>query len=122
MSRGARREGLSRRHRFRGEDAFRPLLRGGRKLSANLAVLHIAPGATSAARFGISVGKRSAKSAVDRNRIKRRARELFRRHSLKHAKADVVVTLTSRFDIAQLDTLMVELATLFESARARVQG
>jgi ribonuclease P protein component len=91
-------------------------------LSANLAVLHVAPAATPAARFGISVGKRSAKSAVDRNRIKRRARELFRRQSLKHAKADVVVTLTSRFDVAQLDTLMVELEQLLEAARARLQG
>lgn len=98
------------------------MLRSGRKLSANLAVLHIAPSATPAARFGVSVGKRSARSAVDRNRIKRLARELYRRHSLKHAKADVVVTLTSRFDMAQLDTLMVELAGLFEAARSRVQG
>ena len=122
MSRGARREGLSRRHRFRGEDAFRPLLRGGRKLSANLAVLHLAPSAMPAGRFGISVGKRAAKSAVDRNRIKRRARDLFRRHALKHAKADVVVTLTSRFDVAQLDTLMLELARLFDAAKARTQG
>ena len=91
-------------------------------MSANLVVLHIAPSAAPAARFGISVGKRSARSAVDRNRIKRRARELFRRHSLKHAKADVVVTLTSRFEVAHLDTLMVELGQLFEAARARLQG
>ena len=122
MPRGARSEGLSRRHRFRGEDAFRPLLRGGRKFSANLAVLHLAPAATPAARFGISVGKRASKSAVERNRIKRRARELFRRHSLKQSKADVVVTLTSRFDVAQIDTLMEELARLFDAASARVQG
>jgi ribonuclease P protein component len=122
VPRGARREGLSRRHRFRGEDAFRPLLRSGRKFSADLAVLHLAPAATPAARFGISVGKRAAKSAVERNRIKRRARELFRRHSLKQSRADVVVTLTSRFDVSQIDRLMEELAHLFDIARARAQG
>jgi ribonuclease P protein component len=68
------------------------------------------------------VGKRSAKSAVQRNRIKRRARELFRRHGLKQSKADLVVTLTSRFDISHIDQLMTELAGLLDSARARTQG
>jgi ribonuclease P protein component len=78
----------------------------------------MAPAATPVARFGISVGKRSAKSAVQRNRIKRRARELFRRHGLKQSKADLVVTLTSRFDISHIDQLMTELAGLW-TPRAR---
>ena len=37
MSRGVRREGLSRRHRFRGQDCFRPLLRSPRKFTGTLA-------------------------------------------------------------------------------------
>ena len=119
MPRGARREGLSRRHRFKGQDAFRPLLRGGRKFTGTYSALHVAPSTGSAARFGISVGKRSAKSAVQRNLIKRRARELFRRHALKHANVDLVVTLTSRFDVAHVDLLMDELGRLFEAARSR---
>ena len=118
MSRGVRREGLSRRHRFRGRDSFRPVLRGARKLSGNLAVLHLARGATPQSRFGISVSRRAARSAVDRNRVKRRARELFRRHELKRAQVDVVVTLTSRFDLAHVDQLLQELAQLMDRARA----
>jgi ribonuclease P protein component len=119
MPRGARKEGLSRRHRFRGNDAFRPLLRGGRKFSGTYSILHVAPAATPAARFGVSVGKRAAKSAVERNRIKRRARELFRRHALKHSKVDLVVTLTSRFEIAHADLLLEELGRLFDAVHAR---
>ena len=119
MPRGARREGLSRRHRFQGQDAFRPLLRTGRKFTGTYSTLHVAPGSASVARFGISVGKRSAKSAVQRNVIKRRARELFRRHALKHSKVDLVVTLSSRFELARVDLLLEELARLFETARSR---
>ena len=118
MSRGVRREGLSRRHRFRGRDSFRPLLRGGRKLSGSLAVGHLARSTAPHSRFGISVGRRAAKSATQRNRIKRRARELFRRHALKNAPVDLVVTLTSRFDLTHMDLLMKELAQLMDRAHA----
>ena len=120
MPRDARREGLSRRHRFRGQDAFRPILRGARRFSGTLAVLHVAPGAAAVSRFGISVGKRAARSSVQRNRIKRLARELFRRHGLKHSKVDLVVTLTSRFKVEHAALLLEELAGLMEAARARV--
>lgn len=119
MPRGARKEGLSRRHRFRGRDAFRPLLRGGRKLGGTYSVLHVAPGVMSAARFGISVGRKAAKSAVQRNLIKRRARELFRRHGLKHAKVDLVVTLTPRFAMTHVEELIEELGRLLDAARSR---
>jgi ribonuclease P protein component len=118
MSRGVRREGLSRRHRFRGRDCFRPVLRGSRKLSGNLAILHLARGATPHSRFGISISRRAAKSAVDRNRVKRKAREVFRHHELKRAPVDVVVTLTARFDLAHVDQLLLELAQLMDRAHA----
>jgi ribonuclease P protein component len=120
MSRGVRREGLSRRHRFRGRDSFRPLLRSSRKFAGTYAVLHVAPATTPVARFGISVGRKAAKLSVQRNRIKRRARETFRRHAIKQSPVDLVLTLTSRFDAAHLDALIVELTDLMDRARARI--
>ncbi len=117
MLRGVRPEGLSRRHRFRGQDSFRPVLRSAKKHAGALAVLHLLRGST-ASRFGIAVGRRSAKLAVVRNRIRRRARELFRRHPLKQSRVDVVVTLTHRFEPALVDKLLVELAELFDRANA----
>ena len=120
MSRGVRREGLSRRHRFRGRDSFRPLLRSPRKFSGTLAVLHVSPALTPAARFGMSVGRRAAKLSVHRNYVKRRAREAFRRHDVKQAPIDVVMTLTSKFELAQVDALVEELEGLLDRVRARL--
>ena len=119
MSRGVRREGLSRRHRFRGRDSFRPLLRSPRKFTGTYAVLHVSPAVTPASRFGISVGRRAAKRSVDRSYIKRRARETFRRHAAKHTPADFVVTLTSRFEFARTDALVEELGQLLDRVHAR---
>ena len=117
MSRGVRKEGLSRRHRFRGRDSFRPLLRSPRKFAGTYAVLHVSPAVTPAARFGISVGKRAARQAVQRNDIKRRAREVFRRHELKHAPVDVVLTLTAKFEPARVEELVAEVGELMDRAR-----
>ena len=119
MSRGVRREGLSRRHRFRGPDSFRPLLRSPRKFAGKLAILHVSPAVTPAGRFGLSVGRRAARLAVQRNYIKRRAREAFRRHSLKGAPLDVVVTLTPRFAPALVDDLVLELGDLMDRVKSR---
>jgi len=120
MSRGVRKEGLSRRHCFRGRDSFRPLLRGPRKYTGKYAVLHVSPAVTPAGRFGISVGRRTAKLAVQRNYIKRRAREVFRRHELKGSSVDVVLTLTPRFAPALVGELAVELGELMDRARSRI--
>ena len=120
MSRGVRKEGLSRRHRFRGPDSFRPLLRSPRKFSGTYAILHVAQALTPSARFGMSVGRRAARLSVDRNYIKRRARDVFRRHALKLAPVDVVMTLTARFEPARIEELVRELADLMDRARSRL--
>jgi ribonuclease P protein component len=47
---------------------------------------------TGYARLGLVVSKRTARHAVDRNRLKRLVRESFRRHRLLLGARDIVVT------------------------------
>jgi ribonuclease P protein component len=91
MSRGARKEGFSRRHRFSGRGSFSAALRSPRKVRGRVAILHIAAGKDGCSRFGLAISKRIAPSAVDRCRLKRLAREAFRRHAAKSAGMDLVL-------------------------------
>ena len=66
------------------------------------------------------MGRRAAKRSVDRSYIKRRARDLFRRHPAKRAGMDLVVTLTSRFEVARTDALVAELTELLDRIPPRM--
>ena len=93
MTRGARKEGLSRRHRFAGRGSFAPALRSSRKVRSQALLLHVATGRPGVSRLGLVVPKRLARQSVDRNRLKRLAREAFRRHAAKTAGLDLVLAM-----------------------------
>jgi ribonuclease P protein component len=95
-------------------------LRSPRKFTGKLAILHVSPAVTSAARFGLSIGRRASRLAVQRNYIRRRAREAFRRHDLKYGRMDVVVTLTTQFSPPLVDEFVLELGALMDRAHSRV--
>jgi ribonuclease P protein component len=115
MPRDPRAEGLSRRHRFHVQGSFGPILRGARKLRGSHAVLHVSPGRPGASRFGIAVTRRHVRSAVDRNLVKRKLRETFRRHGVKRAGLDLVVTFRAPFD-ARDPAVFDEVRKLFDRA------
>ena len=116
MPRDARPEGFSRRHRFTCRGSFGPLLSGGRKLRGRYAVLHVASRAADGSRLGIALTRRFVPSAVERNRMKRALREAFRRHGLKAAAVDCVVTLRGRFEPAERPAVVEEIRGLFDQA------
>ena len=79
------------RERLQQPSAYQRVFQGGRKLVSPLFVLYILPTSEPHSRLGLAVSKRVG-SAVVRNRIKRRMRELFRRHkTLLTPPCDVVV-------------------------------
>ncbi len=81
-------------------------------------LLHIAAGPAGPSRLGLSVPKRQASRAVDRNRLKRQAREAFRRHDVRNAGLDLVFTVRQKFDPAQADAWRDEFAALLDRAAA----
>jgi ribonuclease P protein component len=115
--RGARSEGLSRRHRFTVHGAFGNIFRNSRKLRTDHVVLHVSPGRPGMSRFGIAIARRVMPSAVQRNRVKRALREAFRRHPVKLVGVDVVAALRKRPDPAAERAMVAEVIALLDRAR-----
>lgn len=81
--------------RLRCPRAYRRVFQQGKKLLSPLFVLYILPTSQPHSRLGLAVSKRIG-SAVVRNRVKRRLREVFRRHkNLLNLHSDVVVVARS---------------------------
>ena len=71
---------------------FEALQEKGEKLYTKFFLLSVAPSVTTRSRVGITITKRVAQRAVDRNRVKRRVREFFRHHrSRLRCTLDIVV-------------------------------
>jgi ribonuclease P protein component len=81
-----------RRYRLTRREGFSRILQQ-RAQTADWFALHSQPNAESCARLGISVSKRIVPSAVNRNRIKRLVREVFRVRKNTGIARDIVVRL-----------------------------
>jgi ribonuclease P protein component len=114
MPRNARKEGYSRRHRFAARGSFGVVLRGSRKLRGRYATIHVAPGFSGQSRLGVALTRRLIARSVDRNRVKRLVRDAFRRHVVKQAGLDCVVSLRQKFDASNAAPIVNEIRELFD--------
>ena len=114
MPRSARKEGYSRRHRFAARGSFGPVLRGSRKLRGRYVVLHVVAVPGQPSRLGIALTRRLVPDATDRNLVKRLLRESFRRHAVKQAGLDCVVTLRERLREGDAGRLSLEVSAFFD--------
>lgn len=81
--------------RLRCPRAYRRVFQQGKKLYSPLFILYLLPTSRPYSRLGLAVSKRIG-PAVVRNRVKRRLREVFRRHKdLLDPHCDVVAVARS---------------------------
>lgn len=118
MPRDARKEGYSRRHRFTTRGSFGPVLKAPRKLRGRYAILHVAPARDEHSRLGIALTRRLVPASTERNHVKRVLRECFRRHAVKRAGFDCVVTLRIKLSAADVDPLAAEVAGFLDQLHA----
>jgi ribonuclease P protein component len=117
MPRDARKQGLSRRHRFAERGAYGPILKAGRKVRGQYAVLHVGKSPGAASRLGIALTRKMIPHAVQRNRVRRLVRETFRRHVARQLPVDCVLTLRRPISRTELGPLRAELLTLLDQLR-----
>ncbi|MEM9532050.1 MAG: ribonuclease P protein component [Pseudomonadota bacterium] len=84
------------RRLLRKRDYDRVFRKARRSNSAAFTVLARAQQSAGLARLGLAVSKKVDKRAVARNRLKRQARETFRRHAVRHLPVDIIVIARPR--------------------------
>lgn len=111
--------------RLRTPTQFQATFSQGRRISAALFRLHARPAEIllsgserTSARLGISVSKRVAAHAVERNRIKRIARDSFRRCRMQLPPGDYVLLAQRDAAGASPEALRAALASLWQRAGA----
>jgi ribonuclease P protein component len=105
---------FSREHRIITKKEFKHIFDKAEKISQKHLFILYKPNQMSSARLGLSIGKRIAKSAVVRNRIKRIVRESFRYHRMHLKQMDIVVIARKPCDTLSKQQLREGIDKLWE--------
>jgi ribonuclease P protein component len=94
------------------------VLSGGKRFSETGLTAVVKTGSAPAPRLGLAISSRVARDAVDRNRIKRLARESFRRHRAALPNADIVILARA----GAADARSADLRAMLERLWQRIRG
>ncbi len=104
---------LHRQQRLLKSREFQHVFRRSRRVSDALFMVCARYGEQPAPRLGLAISRKHARRAVDRNRIKRQARETFRQLAPRLARADFVVVNRSGATAASPEELRQSLRQHF---------
>ena len=111
-------ERLRRASRVRRRPEFERAYETGTRIRGRFMMLFVTPNGGTTPRFGVAATRKMG-SAVERNRAKRLAREIFRRHTTA-AGLDIIVVPRREMLDAPFDSLEADYhATLERCRRAR---
>ena len=108
-------QGLAAPERIRRRPEFERIYETGAKVHGRFMTLFVMVNGTDAPRFGVAATRRLG-SAVERNRAKRRARELFRRRK-QIGGLDIVIVPRREMLDAPFATLEADYAALLDRSR-----
>lgn len=113
-------ETFSKDQRIRRRSDYNRIYEEGRKLHGRYVVIFVIPGGTSRSRLGITVTKKAGR-AHDRNQLKRRVREIFRRaparKELDESPIDIVVNVKPAAKVATFEDLERDLIGAIRRAK-----
>ncbi|MDB5181482.1 MAG: putative Ribonuclease [Candidatus Saccharibacteria bacterium] len=112
---------IARPNRFHGINSLRHVYARGQTVRASLlSVRYLANDRRSAYRAAVVVSRKVHKSAVVRNRIRRRIYEIIRRHAAEITRPyDIVVTVFSE-QVAEMDANSLEAMVLGQLEKAEI--
>ena len=110
---------LPRSHRLNKKQDIEKVFRFGRSVYVGNLGLRLAPNKLPVSRFTVVVSLKVSKKAVERNRIKRRLREILRQEIMPAVKNGIDGLILTQKPLLELsfDELKQQTITLFKKAR-----
>ncbi|HEU4708381.1 MAG TPA: ribonuclease P protein component [Methylophilaceae bacterium] len=100
--------GFPRQARLTETDDFSSVFNFRKRISGPHLALYYRPNQLSRSRLGLIVGKKTARSSVRRNYMRRVLRELFRHQQSKLKNVDIVIRVHSPFYRSEYPSLALE--------------
>ena len=108
--------------RLRRPDEYKRTLTSGKRVHYELLMAVVSPTQSTSARLGLAIAKRQTRQAHERNRVKRIARECFRRHKAEWPSFDCVVMAKAGIENVPNPELHIMMKQLFDKVAARCVG
>jgi ribonuclease P protein component len=102
-------------------DDFSSVFNFRKRISTQYLILHYRPNANEQARLGLVVSKKTAKSAVRRNYMRRVLRELFRLQQHEFGAMDLIIRVQKNFSKADFMQIKQEFDVLMTKLKQRIQ-